>query len=197
MKKFALILALTVTIFTGCAKKAPPPPPSYFDHTVTYQGETLGMIANWYTGSTNNWNAIVAANPELKPNKLRLGTVIHIPSELVQQTQPLPKKLLKTKAPEVKKEVEPAKDKEPSVTPETPKDIASLETADSSAANEATPAPIATEAAPQAAVEAPTAQPQDAQPAPTSVVISTPSANDKVKEDLLDEILNPKIEPTK
>lgn len=207
MKRSAFILVLALTLLPGCAKKAPPPPPAtYFDHTVTYQGENLGMIASWYTGTANNWNAILDANPDLKPNKLRLGTVVHIPEELVTKREALPQKLLKAKPVETRKEeaVAPAAEapKESAPAPEVQATPAPVETS----APAETPAPASTSVAEATAqpkeaapVETPQAAPTEAPPPPAegSVAVSTPSASDKVKEDLLDEILNPKTEPTK
>ena len=61
----------------------------YLEHTVKYPGETLSIIAGWYTGRTDNWRRIVDANPGLKPEKIRLGQLIMVPMEIVVQEQPL------------------------------------------------------------------------------------------------------------
>jgi len=60
-------------------------------HTVKYPGETLALIAEWYTGSMANWREIAKFNPGLNPNLIRLGDQIKIPSHLVKRTDPLPK----------------------------------------------------------------------------------------------------------
>lgn len=78
----------------GCASKATPPPaPSapverYLSHTIAYQGETLGAIARWYTGSVGNWPTIAAANPDLNPKKLRVGQIVEIPESLAVKREP-------------------------------------------------------------------------------------------------------------
>ena len=63
----------------------------YYNHTITFSGETFGMIAAWYTGSSQNWMAIRDANPGIDPNRLRLGSVIKIPRALMQKDTPLTK----------------------------------------------------------------------------------------------------------
>ncbi len=91
----ALLLLLSVS---ACGRQAPPPPqepveppkPSMIEHTVQYRGETLGLIARWYTGKTTNWQEIVAANPGLRPERINLGDTIMIPAELVTNSAPLP-----------------------------------------------------------------------------------------------------------
>lgn len=63
--------------------------PVGFVHTVRWNGETLTVIAKWYTGSTENWKRIAAANPSIQPNCIRLGDTISIPEELVTNRNPL------------------------------------------------------------------------------------------------------------
>lgn len=102
-----LLIALSSLAFVSCAPKPapepvqvveepPPPPPPPLEHTISVSGETLGLIARWYTGKTTNWQAIAAANPGINPNRLRLGMVIQIPRELVVQEAPLPKNFVRT-----------------------------------------------------------------------------------------------------
>jgi hypothetical protein len=99
MRNVARFLGLaSALIMIGCSKRAPLDPvlPStevseFVEHRVSYAGETLGSIAQWYTGSQKQWTAIQRANPELKPNKLRVGNVVRIPRELVRRTEMMPK----------------------------------------------------------------------------------------------------------
>ena len=42
---------------------------NYFEHRVKWSGETLSLIAKWYTGSYGNWKAIAQANSGLNPNR--------------------------------------------------------------------------------------------------------------------------------
>jgi hypothetical protein len=65
--------------------------PPALEHTVKWSGETLGIISKWYTGSTANWEAISKANPEIKPNRIRLGDKILIPGALVKNREPMPR----------------------------------------------------------------------------------------------------------
>ncbi|MFP4476635.1 MAG: LysM peptidoglycan-binding domain-containing protein [Desulfatibacillaceae bacterium] len=106
-----VVAAFTVGIF-GCAaketrpqrikrvptptiKKAEPPPPEtrapiYHFHTVRYPGETLSIIAKWYTGKLSNWRILAQANPELDPNRIRPGDRIRIPRGMLKTDQPMP-----------------------------------------------------------------------------------------------------------
>ena len=53
-------------------------------HYVTFEGETLSMIARWYTHDRANVGRIIRMNKLKNPNKLSLGDVIVIPSYLVK-----------------------------------------------------------------------------------------------------------------
>lgn len=78
----------------------PPPPsdaelrPADFDHRITYSGETLAMIASWYTGRASNWSILRDANPGLKPGRLKPGQHVMIPGGLVVRRDPMPKRLI-------------------------------------------------------------------------------------------------------
>ena len=63
---------------------------NYFAHTVKQNGETMEVIANWYTGNATNWKAIAKANPKLDPNHLVAGNKIYIPSKILKTRQPIP-----------------------------------------------------------------------------------------------------------
>lgn len=83
---------------TACPPKRPlPPPPSapaqpvYYYHTVKYPGETLSIIAGWYTGSVNNWRLLLDHNPGLDPRRIRLGQEIAIPEDFMVKRDPLPR----------------------------------------------------------------------------------------------------------
>lgn len=106
-KNYRFIKLLSTVILSlgvvSCAKKTPPQPeviqieepqPSNLVHKVSFSGETLAMIANWYTGKSANWKLIMEANPKIKPEKITLGQEIIIPGNLVVQRNPLPKKFL-------------------------------------------------------------------------------------------------------
>jgi len=59
-------------------------------HQVQRRGETLILIAKWYTGSGNNWRAIARANPELEPRRIVLGERIRIPDRLLRTRKAMP-----------------------------------------------------------------------------------------------------------
>lgn len=63
----------------------------YIDHIVQYPGETLSIIANWYTGSGRNWELVLDANPGVDPRRIRLGDLIRIPRELLTREDPMPR----------------------------------------------------------------------------------------------------------
>ena len=63
---------------------------NYFAYTVKQNGQTMKMIANWYTGTATNWKAIAKANPKLNPNHLIVGNEIYIPSKMLKTRAPIP-----------------------------------------------------------------------------------------------------------
>ena len=73
-----------------------------FVHTVRWSGETLSFIAKWYTGSFQNWKGLAAANPELNPDRIRIGDKIVIPQGLLKTQEPMPQDFLPTSSPEDK-----------------------------------------------------------------------------------------------
>jgi len=72
-------------------------------HTVRWSGETLSVIAKWYTGKFENWRALVKVNPKLKPNRIFIGSKILIPEDLVKNREPMPRKFLGKSASKRKK----------------------------------------------------------------------------------------------
>jgi len=67
--------------------------PDYFKHTVRWRGESLSLIAKWYTGHLENWKALARANPNLNPNRIIVGNVIDIPPEMMKTKELLPRKV--------------------------------------------------------------------------------------------------------
>ena len=59
-------------------------------HRVQRRGETLILIASWYTGSGNNWGAIAQANPGLDPLRIQIGEGIRIPGNLLRTRNAMP-----------------------------------------------------------------------------------------------------------
>jgi len=66
----------------------------YFEHRVKWSGETLSLIAKWYTGHYGNWKAIARANPGLNPNRIVVGNIIYIPPEMMKTKKSLPRKVI-------------------------------------------------------------------------------------------------------
>lgn len=66
------------------------PGPHYFEHKVLWPGETISVIAKWYTGSVKNWKALANANPKLNPKQITIGDSIFIPETLLTSRKPMP-----------------------------------------------------------------------------------------------------------
>jgi hypothetical protein len=64
-----------------------------YRHTVRWPGESMSLIARWYTGSTKNWRKLAKANPRLNPDRIKKGNVILIPPALMKTREPLPQKV--------------------------------------------------------------------------------------------------------
>ncbi|MFH1147864.1 MAG: hypothetical protein V1736_09185 [Pseudomonadota bacterium] len=63
-------------------------------HTVKWSGETVSIIAGWYTGSIENWKALAEANPNLRPDRICVGNKILIPESLMKTHEPMPEEYL-------------------------------------------------------------------------------------------------------
>lgn len=97
---FVIIFACLTGVFYGCdtivRKKiewdpAKPSRPSLV-HTVKWPGETLSVIAKWYTGDSRNWKLLAGANPGIDPYRVTKNTKIVIPGHLLTTRRPLPEK---------------------------------------------------------------------------------------------------------
>ena len=64
-----------------------------YRHTVRWTGESLSLIARWYTGSYGNWRKLAKANPRINPHRIKKGNVIMIPPALLKTKKPLPQKV--------------------------------------------------------------------------------------------------------
>ena len=77
--------------------------PAPYYHRVRYSGETLSLIAKWYTGDFENWRALTKANPKVNPNHITAGDRIRIPNKLLHTKKPMPRSFVvgsvKTKKP--------------------------------------------------------------------------------------------------
>jgi len=59
------------------------PVSSFYVHRVTWTGESLSIVAKWYTGNLENWRTLAKANPEIKPEFLQVGMKIRIPEAMI------------------------------------------------------------------------------------------------------------------
>jgi hypothetical protein len=66
---------------------------NYYKHTVRWSGESLSLIASWYTGTHKNWRKLAEANPRLNPSQIKIGNAIGIPPALLKTRVPLPQKV--------------------------------------------------------------------------------------------------------
>jgi len=67
---------------------------NYFEHKVQWSGESLSLIAKWYTGQYANWKALAQANPGLNPDRIDIGNIICIPPEIMTNKKLLPYKMV-------------------------------------------------------------------------------------------------------
>ena len=67
--------------------------PETFDlvHTVRWKGESLSIIAKWYTGEAGNWRLLAEHNPLNDPDRIGIGDRIAIPEPLLKTRAPLPR----------------------------------------------------------------------------------------------------------
>jgi hypothetical protein len=81
----------------------PPAPPgkvepklkeTFYVHTVRYYGETISIIAAWYTGDGENWKALARANPKIDPKLILEGNQVLIPEKLLKTREAMPQKFV-------------------------------------------------------------------------------------------------------
>jgi hypothetical protein len=113
-------------------KEAPSPPPPMkpapkveptaetFVHEVKWPGESLSIIAGWYTGDIQNWKALGPYNPHIKPNLIRVGDRIVIPRSMMKTQEPMPKEYVDSFVPQAGGQNQPPPPKE-APTQEEPK----------------------------------------------------------------------------
>lgn len=68
-----------------------PPPPAYLVHRVRWPGESLSIIAKWYTGDYRNWRTLVEVTPGLKDTRISLGDAVYIPRRLLKTRDRMPR----------------------------------------------------------------------------------------------------------
>ena len=101
---------------------------SYHYHKVRYPGESLSIIAKWYTGDVKNWRSVAKVNPKINPNRITVGDKIRIPNKLLHTQKPMPRSFVvsstkrkKSKSSHVKtanKKSEPSTTSTPNKEPE-------------------------------------------------------------------------------
>ncbi|MEN6320444.1 MAG: LysM domain-containing protein [Syntrophaceae bacterium] len=64
---------------------------TYYVHTVKWQGESLSIIAGWYTGDVQNWKILAEANPSMDPTVVVVGQKINIPEHIMTKRSPMTK----------------------------------------------------------------------------------------------------------
>ena len=64
-----------------------------YRHTVRWPGESMSLVARWYTGASKNWRKLAKANPRINPNRIKKGNVIVIPTKMLKTREPLPQKI--------------------------------------------------------------------------------------------------------
>jgi hypothetical protein len=80
---------LPESLETAAGHQAEMSPRGDLVHYVTYSGETISILARWYTGDRNNASRIAHINGIQNPDMLGLGDAIVIPSYLLKNTNRL------------------------------------------------------------------------------------------------------------
>jgi hypothetical protein len=99
-------------------EKSHGPQDAYYVHTVKWSGESVSIIAAWYTGDLQNWKALAEANPEINPNRIWQGMKIKIPERLLTVKTPMTKEHVDSFYPKLKK---PAPASKPAPSDDEPK----------------------------------------------------------------------------
>ena len=72
-------------------KKAAQEGMRFFVHTVKYHGETVSIIAFWYTKSMENWKVVAEVNGDIDVMDINRGDKIRIPEDLIKTHEPMRK----------------------------------------------------------------------------------------------------------
>jgi hypothetical protein len=67
---------------------------TYHFHKVRYRGESLSVIAEWYTGDVESWHYLAKANPKLDPDRITIGATVLIPENLLHTKKAMPKEFV-------------------------------------------------------------------------------------------------------
>jgi LysM repeat protein len=71
-------------------------------HKVRYPGESVSIIAGWYTGEIDNWKVLAEANPGLNPNVINEGMKINIPESMLKTREPMTREYVDSFYPKLK-----------------------------------------------------------------------------------------------
>jgi hypothetical protein len=91
---------------------------AYYVHSVRWSGESLSIIAKWYTGRLENWKLLAKANPKLNPSRIIIGNKIRIPKNLLKTRKPMPKYFVDRLVPKQKRVSPPPPKPTPPPPPE-------------------------------------------------------------------------------
>ena len=92
-----------------------------FIHTVRWPGETLSLVAKWYTGRHANWKKVAKANPHLNPHRIFMGNEILIPPTILTTQKTMPRSFVTNVSPKKKAMTEkPKTEQRESETPPLP-----------------------------------------------------------------------------
>lgn len=71
-------------------------------HKVRYPGESVSIIAGWYTGEIDNWKILAEVNPEINPNVIHEGMSIKVPESMLKTREPMTREYVESFYPKVK-----------------------------------------------------------------------------------------------
>jgi len=83
-------------------------PSGYYIHTVKLPGESLSIIAKWFTGDLKNWETLAKYNPAINPNRIFFGDKIRIPRHLMTRHDPMTLEFIEESQPKSRQRVSPA-----------------------------------------------------------------------------------------
>jgi hypothetical protein len=101
--KQILVVVLFLLTAGGCTTSSPDerwePVVRHDDnqvHVVQWPDETLSAIASWYTGSSDNVDALANANPTLDSTRMQKGDQVFIPQNLLKTRAAMSRDFLNT-----------------------------------------------------------------------------------------------------
>ncbi len=117
-----IILITLIFLIGGCTLsngkrngwKHATPKRAHFEHIVRWPGETLQIIAAWYTGDSKNWLFLADANPHIDSHNVLTGSIIYVPETLLKERKSLPKAFVASYYAKPKTQTEVKKEKKPS-----------------------------------------------------------------------------------